>query len=122
MSTLNFAEIAQNVNAAVLAYEADFAYRNVGCLDFGHCGSAVILMSFGRKRKLKQSFIDAGFINEKNTWGSNGKQQYVYRLNTPTVGTQFMGFYVQRVEAAVAVLQEELGDTGVEIDIHSWVD
>jgi len=122
MDKIQFAVIEAKVCNAVLAYEEDFAFRNAGRLDFGTCGSAIVLLGFGRKRKIKQEFLDAGFIKENNTWDSYGKKEYVFQLQQPTVGTQYIGFYEDRVRAAVNVLREELEGTGVEINKHTWVD
>jgi hypothetical protein len=122
MDKIQFAVIEAKVCNAVLAYEEDFAFRNAGRLDFGTCGYAIVLLGFGRKRKIKQEFLDAGFIKENNTWDSYGKKEYVFQLQKPTVGTQYIGFYEDRVRAAVNVLREELDGTGVDVNMHTWVD
>ena len=122
MDKIQFAVIGSKVSNAVLEYEQDFARRNAGHLDFGTCGFAVVLLGFGRKRKIKQEFLEAGFISENRTWESRGQKEYVVELPRQTVNTQYMGFYEARAEAAVKVLREELEGTGVEVNIHRWVD
>lgn len=121
MNKLDLANLDAKICNAVLAHDDAFREKHADCLDFGHCGSAVVLLSFGRKRKLKEQFIEAGIISENRTWCRTPKQ-YVVELPRQTVPTQYMGFYEGRAEAAKNVLREELEDLGIEVNIHRWVD
>lgn len=121
MTTLDLTTIATKMYNAVTAYDDKFREEHAGNLDFGHCGSAIVLLGFGRKRKIKEEFINAFLISEKRTWMSRGPKEYVMKLPTPTVPTQYMGYYEGRAEAAVKVLREELEGTGIDVNIHRWV-
>lgn len=121
MTKLELGVVAAKMSNAALAYDDAFREKHADCLDFGHCGSAIILLSFGRKRKLIEQFKAAYLISEKRTWCGTPKQ-YVVELPTATVRTQYMGFYEGRAEAAAKVLREELEGTGIEVNIHRWVD
>lgn len=118
----NIYEIQNAVVKAVAAKDAEFVEKHKDQLDFGHCGYAVVLLSFGRKRKLKEDFIKAGLISENRTWGSYGRKEYVYELPAHSVPTQYMGFFEDRAAAAVEVLRTALEGTGVDVNIHRWVD
>lgn len=122
MNKLDLANLDSKICNAVLAHDDAFREKHADCLDFGHCGSAIVLLSFGRKRKIKEEFINAGIISENRTWDSYGRKEYVVELPRQTVPTQYMGYYEGRAEAAVKVLREELEGTGIEVNIHRWVD
>ena len=119
---MNYVEISRKVSEAVYAHDEAFYQKHKDCLDFGHCGSAVVLLSFGRKRKIKNDFIEADLISENRTWSSYGHKEYVFSLPSSIIPTQYMEFYVNRAKAAVDVLREELDGSGVEVNLHSWVD
>lgn len=119
---MNFLNLHKNVVEAVAAHDKAFYEKHKEQLDFGCCGSAVVLLSFGRKRKIKEDFIKYGMISENNTWSSYGRKEYVFNIPRSTMPTQFMGFYEGRAEAAVKVLREELEGTGIDVNIHRWVD
>ncbi|MDX1532649.1 MAG: hypothetical protein R3230_00425 [Nitrosopumilaceae archaeon] len=122
MSNVNFAELHKKVSIAVCKHDADFLENHEECIDFGHCGYAVVLLSFGRKRKIKNQFIEHNLINENRTWEMYGRKEYVIELPPHAVPTQYMGFFEGRAEAAAKILREELDGTGIEVNIHRWVD
>jgi hypothetical protein len=123
MNKLQLETINTKVSKAVLAFDDKFREDHADMLDFGTCGFAVVLLSFGRKRKIKNECLEAGFISEDSTWeDSYGHKSFSVELPKQTVPTQNMGYYEGRASAAVQVLCAELEGTGIQINIHRWVD
>lgn len=83
---MNIQDAIANAKAAGTAYDQEFVakYAETG-LDFGTCGMAVILIGFGRKRKLKQEAKDAGLI-DFDTWKRYG-QTYMVSENRARSGS-----------------------------------
>lgn len=112
-------------NAAVAKFDQDYVNeRNAKNepIDFGTCGMAIVLLEFGRKRKLKTAAIEAGLISEKRIWDVGSRKAYVALVNRGKVPTQNIDYYVKSARVAVDVLREELEPLGVDVSIHSWVD
>jgi hypothetical protein len=121
MKALDIAVVEAKMSNAVLDHDEAFREKYKDELDFGECGSAVVLLSFGRKRKIKEAFLNSEIL-DGTVWDSYGRKEYVVKLPKATVPTQYMGFFEGRAKAALDVLREELEGTGIEVNIHRWVD
>lgn len=94
--------------------------------DFGECGSAVVLVGFGRKRKIKKQFEEAGLLG--SSWEYCGKKMFVLEYDGNagvSVPTQYAGYYRSRAGNVASTLKNFLeveGVEGVDVYVHSWVD
>lgn len=117
---MNLTMFKNEMNAAANIFDDQFKAEHNDCLDFGACGHAVVLVSFGRKRKIKQEFEDAGLLGM--TWTSGGKKEYVVEIPRGTVPTQNYGYYAGRAEMIAKLLRGYVEPEGVGVRAHSWID
>lgn len=113
---MNHAEVANN---AAAKFDENWIAKN-GRDDFGTCGSAVVLIGFGRLRKLKDEALASGVIKENNTWERHGKKYYVAEYPRVGVPTQNIDYFEGKAEAVRDALRESL--PGADIFVHSWMD
>ena len=123
----NLQSLKGQINQCVASYNKSFMRQYKDNPDFGCCGSAVVLIGFGRKKKLKQLFDEAGMLGSE--WEYCGKKMYVLEYNRNggvAVPTQYIGYYAHRAELVVDVLKNwfisSALDNPPEVYAHSWVD
>lgn len=114
---MNYVEIA---NKAVIESDAKWIAKN-GEGDFGTCGSAVVLIYTGRKKKVKDELIQSGIIDPNNTWDHYGNKHFVANFEKSFVGGQNIDYYESQARAVVSALSSIIPE-GVDVDYHSWVD
>lgn len=117
---MNFEAMKADLNAALSQYDEQFKKDHEGCLDFGSCGFATVLIFFGRKTKLKKEFDEAGLLGME--WSSTGKKSFSVQIPSGNVPTQYEGYYRNRARVAKEVIEGYLEGTGVEVGVHSWID
>lgn len=126
MLTSDFIKLyfSTTVRDAVVAYNNDYNAKyydeNLGRLSADTCGNAVTLIKFGRKRKLKALFQEAGVLGFD--WSDKGIS--VDTNDLPRIPTQNLSYYEGR---ARVVRNAILGlfvafDIDLEVFNHSWVD
>ena len=122
---MNISELKNRVANAVADYNKEFMATHDEP-DFGECGSAVVLISFGRKRKIKEAFLDEVLLGID--WSSASKKTFVFEYDGNAgvpVPTQYAGYYRQRAYLVSRILKEwlaENGQEGIDVHVHSWID
>lgn len=112
-------QMNQQINSELKLYDQKFRVEHKDMLDFGTCGSAVVLISFGRKRKIKEQFQEFGVTSE-HTWPYYGKQCSVVKLPRQGVGTQYIGYYEDRAKIVRDTIKQYFPE--LDVFVHSWVD
>lgn len=90
--------------------------------DRGCCGMAVLLLSFGRKRKIKEQFMEEGIINENSTWDYCGIKCYVVRCGVERLPMQVINYPEGRERAIRDEIEEDMKELGIEVFVNSWID
>ena len=108
--------LRKELNAAAKAATESWVAAN-GKEDFGTCGSAVVLVAFGRKRKLKELFEAEHILGM--SWDSGSKKSYTisYDFERFTQNCDYYNHVARAVQDRLQQLYPEL-----EIKIHSWID
>ena len=94
--------------------------------DSGSCGGAVVLIAFGRKRKIKQLFIDAEIIKDSDDWDIYGRKHFVIQLDF--YGQIAVKNYNQQNVSYKEMALREYKTTlenlveGLDIFVHTWSD
>lgn len=108
--------LRKELNAAAKSATESWVAVN-GKEDFGTCGYATVLVSFGRKRKLKELFEAEGVLGMG--WSSTSKKSYSIDFSVEHF-TQNCDYY-NHVARAVAERLRELCPE-LEVNVHSWID
>lgn len=116
---MNFEAMKEDLYQAMKEYDAQFRRDHADCLDFGTCGFATVRIEFGRKRKIKEAFKEAGILGME--W-SDSPKSYTIEIPRSTVPTQAIEYYENRAKAAADVINKHLEGEGVEAYTYSWVD
>lgn len=122
---MNLVTLSERINRAVVQYNESFLAKHAEP-DFGECGNAVVLIGFGRKRKLKNAFEEALLVG--SSWQYCGKKMFIFEYDGNAgipVPTQYAGYYRERAYIVANVLEEWLdvmGYVGVDVTVHSWID
>ena len=101
-------------------------YAECNPLDHGSCGGAVVLIAFGRKRKIKQLFLDAGIIKDSDDWNIYGCKHYVIDLDF--YGQIAVKNYNQQNASYKEMALREYKTTlenlieGLDLFVHTWSD
>lgn len=112
-------QIQKQIESELEAYDTKFREKHKDMLDFGMCGSAVVLIAFGRKRKVKQQFEDHNMISG-HVWPFYGKRCSSVNIPFPTVGTQYVGYYEDRAKIVCEIIKQHFPE--LDVFVHSWVD
>lgn len=86
----------------------------------GTCGYGDVLVFFGRKKKLKELFIDEGMVPDYCT-DFYGKRAYYLCYKNP-VGTQSYEYNTKVAFAIYEAIKDDITKLGLEITTHTWVD
>ena len=93
--------------------------------DFGSCGGAVVLIAFGRKRKIKQLFIDAKIIKEDDDWDIYGRKHFCIKIDSNDYMVkgynQQNASYKEHALREYKTTLENLID-GLDLFVHTWSD
>jgi len=119
---MEFSEIKIAILEAVQNVENSFIKKHSEMLDFGDCGRAFPMVSFGRKRKIKNEMIKAGLINENNTFDSYGSKGYIIKMPSSLVATQYRGFFEDRAKAASDTIEKMMNNQDLEFYVYSYGD
>lgn len=94
--------------------------------DFGSCGGAVVLIAFGRKRKIKQLFLDAELIKEDDDWDIYGRKHFCINLHFSSQiavknYSQQNASYKEMALREYKTTLENLIE-GLDLFVHTWCD
>ena len=117
---MNYVKLNTELSEAVAGFDAAFIEKHKDMLDFGDCGMALVMVFFGRKRKIKNEFMNAGLTSENRDMTVYGKKGYVIEVPRGRVPTQYRGYYEDRARLVQKVLESYIDD--VEFHTHSWAD
>lgn len=90
--------------------------------DFGSCGGCMIIIQFGRKRKMKEMFFESGIISESDETSMYGKKGYSFKHFTwqvPGYNQQNANYKESALRAYVKAFR---AFTGIELILHTWCD
>lgn len=122
---MNFSELKNSVANAVANYNKEFM-ANHDEPDFGMCGRAIVLLSFGRKRKIKNAFEDEVLLGMD--WSSASKKSFVFEYDGNAgvvVPTQNIDYFEYRAKLVANIIREWLAENeveGVDVSVHTWID
>lgn len=112
-------QMKKQIESELEEYDQKFREDHKDMLDFGMCGSAVVLIPFGRKRKLKQIFEDHNIISNLD-WIYYGRKCSVFNIPIQGVGTQYVGYYEDRAKIVCEIIKQHFPE--LDAFVHSWVD
>lgn len=117
---MNFDQVKLDMQAAVNEFSEDFIDKN-GHADVGMCGYGKVMVHFGRKKKIKKAFEDAGMLGMKWTSG-----EYTVDAHLPPEHVQSYEYNTGCASAALKVfskaVQESPECAGIRIYHHYWID
>ena len=117
---MNYDDLKNTVKTALQGFNEAYVKAH-GRGDNGTCGSAVALISFGRKSKLRKELIEAGLV-EDFTWSFFGKKFYTIKIPRldSDLGTQNVAYDEGRAGTVVGIFKEAFPE--FEVMRHSWMD
>ncbi len=93
--------------------------------DCGSCGGSVVLIAFGRKRKIKQLFMDAGLISVDGDWHVYGKKHYIIRVDgwqKANYNQQNASYKEMALREYITTIDTLLSEHKLDLFLHTWSD